>query len=136
MQCFSVKFWKRFFFWCSYSFWKDLSREYLVVLKFLLEVPAFKENVLFYIITAIKVRDHLLTLLQVITILAALFYKWMNLNYPYSHVKILSFVCSVFIIQYVYHVMNFRLLILINSSYMCDILLCRLMIITSIKINC
>ena len=32
--------------------------------------------------------------------------------------------------------MNFRLLILINRSYMCDISLCRLMTITSIEINC
>ena len=38
-----------------------LSRENLVVLKFLLEVPRFKENVLTCIITVIKVRDLLLT---------------------------------------------------------------------------
>ena len=86
-----------FFFWYSYSFRKDLPREYLVVLKFLLEVPEFKENVLFCIITVIKVHAHLLILLRVITILAALFHKWMNLHY--SSIKILSFVCSVFIIQ-------------------------------------
>ena len=32
-----------------------------------MEVPKFKENVLICVITAIKVRDLLLTLLQVIT---------------------------------------------------------------------
>ena len=96
MQCFSRKIWI-FFFYYSYSFRKDLPREYLVVLKFLLEVPEFKENVLFCIITVIKVHAHLLILLRVITILAALFHKWMNLHY--SSIKILSFVCSVFIIQ-------------------------------------
>ena len=38
---------------------------------FLLEVPKFKENVIICVITVIKVRDVLLTLLQVVTILAA-----------------------------------------------------------------
>ena len=50
---------------------KDLSREYLVVPKFLFKVPKFKENVLISVMTVIKVRDLLLTLLQVIAILAA-----------------------------------------------------------------
>ena len=45
------------FFWCLYSFWKDLSREYLVVPEFLMEVPKFKENVLICVITIKKVRD-------------------------------------------------------------------------------
>ena len=49
----------------------DLSKEYLFVSKFLWEVPKFKEKVLICVITVIKVRDLLLTLLQVITILAA-----------------------------------------------------------------
>ena len=35
--------------------------EHLVVSKFLLEVPKFKENVLICVIAAIKVRDLLLT---------------------------------------------------------------------------
>ena len=55
--------------WFSYSFWKDLSREYLGALTFLLEVPKFKENVLIYVFTFIKLRDLLLTLLQVIAII-------------------------------------------------------------------
>ena len=42
-QSFLKKF-ENFSFWYSYFFWKDLSREYLVVLKFLLEVLKFKEN--------------------------------------------------------------------------------------------
>ena len=48
-QCFSEKFlfFVFFLFW-QFSFWKDLSREYLVVLKFLLEVPKFMENVFLY----------------------------------------------------------------------------------------
>ena len=58
-QCFSVKLREKVF--NSYSVWKDLSMEYLVVSKFLLEVPKFKENVLICIIVAIKVRDLLLT---------------------------------------------------------------------------
>ena len=70
-QCFSEKFRKKTFFWYSYFFRKDLLREYLVVLKFLLEVPKFKENEIICIITVIKVRHLLLTLLQVIIILAA-----------------------------------------------------------------
>ena len=41
-----------------------------VVWKFLLEVPKFKENTLICIITVLKVRDLLLTRLQVITTLA------------------------------------------------------------------
>ena len=65
MQNFSETFRKRFFLY-SYSFQKDLSREYLVVLKFLLEVRKFKENVLICLSTVIKVHDLLLTLLQVI----------------------------------------------------------------------
>ena len=51
-----------FFLWYPYSFWKDLSREYLVVSKFLLEVPKLKENVLICVITFRKVHDLLLTL--------------------------------------------------------------------------
>ena len=54
-----------------YSFWKDLYREYSFVSKSLLEVLNFKENVLIYVITVIKGRDLLLTLLQVIAIFAA-----------------------------------------------------------------
>ena len=45
--------------------------KYLVVSKFLLEVPKFKEIVLICVITGIKVHDLLLTLLQVITMLEA-----------------------------------------------------------------
>ena len=48
-----------------------LSRVYLVVSKFLSEVPKFKENVLLCIITIIKVYDLLLTLLQLKTMLVA-----------------------------------------------------------------
>ena len=70
-KCFSLKFWKKFFLIFLYSFWKDLSKGYLVVSKFLLEVTKFKENVLICIITVIKMRDLLLTFLQVITILMA-----------------------------------------------------------------
>ena len=62
MQCFSEKFQKKCF-WHSYSFWKDLSKEYFVTSKFLWEVPKFKENVLIYITVVIKVHDLLLTLL-------------------------------------------------------------------------
>ena len=36
---------------------KDLSREYSVVWRFLVEVPEFKENVLICVITVKKVRD-------------------------------------------------------------------------------
>ena len=36
---------------------KDLSREYLVVWRFLMEVPEFKENVLICVITVKKVCD-------------------------------------------------------------------------------
>ena len=43
----------------------------MVVSKFLLEVPKFEENVIICVITVINVRDLLLALLQVITILAA-----------------------------------------------------------------
>ena len=57
-------------FWYYYFFWKDLSKEYLVISKFLSEVPKFRENVLICIITVTKVSDLLLTLLQVITMLA------------------------------------------------------------------
>ena len=70
MQCFSETFRKRFFLY-SYSFQKDLSREYLAVLKFILEVRKFKKNFLICLITVIKVHDLLLTLLQVITILVS-----------------------------------------------------------------
>ena len=45
------------------------SREYLVVLKFLLEELKFKKNVLTCVITVIKVRDLLLTLFKVTTML-------------------------------------------------------------------
>ena len=67
-------FWKIskiFFFRYSYSFWKDLSRAYLIVSKFLSEEPKFKKNDIICVITVIKVRDFLLTLLPVISILAA-----------------------------------------------------------------
>ena len=97
-----------FFFWYSYSFWTDLFSKYLVVSTFLLKVTEFKENVLICVITGRMVRDLLLTLLQVITMFAALVSR-MNLH---------------------------GLLILMNTSYMCDILLCTVMVITSIKINC
>ena len=60
-----------FLFIYSYSLWKDLSRDYLFVSKFLLEATKFKENVLICVIFVIKVRDLLLTLLQVLTMLAA-----------------------------------------------------------------
>ena len=46
-------------FFCKIS--KNLSREHLVVPKFSLEVPKFKENVLICVITVIKLRDLLLT---------------------------------------------------------------------------
>ena len=72
-RSFFLRNFEKNFFWYSYSFWKDLSGEYLVVSKFLLEVPRFKENVLICVITVIKVYDLLLTLLQVKTILAASF---------------------------------------------------------------
>ena len=62
VQCFSEKFLKEFFFQNSYFFWKDLSKEYLVVSKFLLEVPKFKVNVIICVITVTKVHDILLTL--------------------------------------------------------------------------
>ena len=97
-----------FFFWYSYSFWTDLFSKHLVVSTFLLKVTEFKENVLICVITGTIVLDLLLTLVQVITMFAALVSR-MNLH---------------------------GLLILINTSYMCDILLCRVMVITSIKINC
>ena len=96
------------FFLYSYSFWTDLFGKYLVVSTFLLKVTEFKENVLICVITGRMVRDLLLTLVQVITMFAALVSR-MNLH---------------------------GLLILINTSYMCDILLCTVMVITSIKINC
>ena len=57
-------------FWYSYYFWKHISREYLFVSKFLLEVFKFKENVLICIITVIKVHGLLLTLFQAKTVLA------------------------------------------------------------------
>ena len=67
-------FWKTFFLkiflLVFLSFWKDLCRDFLVVSKFLLEVPKFKEDVLIYLITIMKVRDLILTLLQVTTMLA------------------------------------------------------------------
>ena len=50
---------------------KDLTWEYLVVSKFLSEVPKFKENVLICVIIVIKVRDLLFTLLQIMAILVA-----------------------------------------------------------------
>ena len=65
----TTKFWKKIFFWCSYSYWKDLSIKNVVVLKFLLKVPKFRENIVICVITVKKVRNCLLTLLQVITIL-------------------------------------------------------------------
>ena len=61
-QCFSEKNWKKFFLYILISFEKAFSREYSVVSKLLLDMPKFKENVLFCVITAIKVRDLLLTL--------------------------------------------------------------------------
>ena len=67
-QCFSEKIWF-FRFWYSYSFWKDLSMENLVVSRLLLEVPKYKENVQICVITVIKVHNLLLTLLQVKTIM-------------------------------------------------------------------
>ena len=60
---------KIYFFWCSYSYWKDLPMKNVAVLKFLLKVPKFKENIVICVITVKKVRNCLLTLLQVITIL-------------------------------------------------------------------
>ena len=42
----------------------------MFVWEFLLERPKFKENVIICVITVIKVRDLLLTLLQVMTTLA------------------------------------------------------------------
>ena len=62
-QCFSLK--SRFFFLS----WKDLSEEYLVIPEFLM--PKFKENVLICVIVVKKVRNLLLSLLQVKTMLAA-----------------------------------------------------------------
>ena len=62
---FSLKILENYFGGYSYSFRKDLSREYLVVSKFLLEVPKFKENIPICIITVTKERDFLRTLLQV-----------------------------------------------------------------------
>ena len=72
LECsvFLKNFEKKNFFWYYYFFWKDLSKEYLVISKFLSEVPKFRENVLICIITVTKVSDLLLTLLQVITMLA------------------------------------------------------------------
>ena len=66
-QYFSEKFRKKKFFDVLFR----LKRYFQgVVWKFLLEVPKFKENTLICIITVLKVRDLLLTRLQVITILA------------------------------------------------------------------
>ena len=79
---FLKKFGKKYF-WYSYSFWKDLSREYFAVSKFLLEVPKFKENGLICVITAIKVCDILLIPLKVTTIFAAEFQTWMTADYSY-----------------------------------------------------
>ena len=56
---------KFLFFFVILSFYEDLTREYLVVLKFLLEVSKFKKNGLICVITIIKVYDLSLTLLQV-----------------------------------------------------------------------
>ena len=54
-QRFFEKFQKKFFFWYSYSFWKDVSTENLIVLKFLSEVPTkFKENAVICLITVKK----------------------------------------------------------------------------------
>ena len=61
---FPEKFWKTNFFWSSYSYWKDLSRKNVVVLKFLLKVPKFKENIVISVNTVKKVRNFLLALLQ------------------------------------------------------------------------
>ena len=44
--------------------WKDLSRKNVVVLKFLLKVPKFKENIVISVNTVKKVRNFLLALLQ------------------------------------------------------------------------
>ena len=103
-----LKNFEKNFFWYSYSFWKDLSREHLVVSKFLLEVAKFKENVLIWVITVIKVA-------------------WSFTHTFTSN----SNTCSIIL-----NMTEHRLLILINTSYMCGILLCRLMIITSREINC
>ena len=62
---FKVRTQQFFFFFDILSFYKDLTREYLVVLKFLLEVSKFKKNGLICVITIIKVYDLSLTLLQV-----------------------------------------------------------------------
>ena len=51
-------FLKKVLYIYSYSFWKDLSREYVDVLKFLSEVPNF---VLIYVITVMEVHGILLT---------------------------------------------------------------------------
>ena len=61
---FPEKFWKTNFFWSSYPYWKDLSRKNVVVLKFLLKVPKFKENIVICVNTVKKVRKFLLALLQ------------------------------------------------------------------------
>ena len=68
-QCFSEKIPKRNLKY-FHSICKDLTREYLVVWKFIIEVPKSKEHVLICIITVKKVCDLLLILLQVIAILA------------------------------------------------------------------
>ena len=70
-QHFSAKCWKKiFFFWYPYLFWKDLPMKYLVVLKFLLKVPKFKENFPLHNYLW-KLHDLFLTLLQVIRMLEA-----------------------------------------------------------------
>ena len=89
---------KKKYFFCgySYSFWKDLSREYLVVSKFWLDVPKFKEHVQITVITLIEVCDLLFTLLKVITILVAYFQKFMNTNYSYWQILVIRaiFYCA------------------------------------------
>ena len=62
--------WRRPLSYRNQSTEQNIQSKYLVVWKFLTEVPNLKEIVLICVITVKKVRDLLLTLLQVITILA------------------------------------------------------------------
>ena len=66
---FLCKISKSIFLRYSRSSWKDLSREYLVVWKFLMEKPKFKRDCPNFHNHCKKVRNLLLTLLQVKTIL-------------------------------------------------------------------
>ena len=68
-QCFAEKNREKKL-WYSYFFWKDISREYIVVSKFVIEVPKFNKNVVICIITVKKVHDLSLKLLPETTILA------------------------------------------------------------------